>query len=234
MTRKKPRIAALVPMRHASKRVPGKNYRPLAGRPLFHHIVEALLACELVDEVVIDTDSDVIRRDAAKHFPGVRLIARPPGLAGDTVPMTDVIMHDVQLVDADFYVQTHSTNPLVPPETITRAIETYVDASPEHDALFSVTEVKRRFWFSGGRAVNHDPAVLLRTQDLAPIYEENSCLYVFDRATLEKERSRTGRHPIMFPMARHEAWDIDDEMDFAVAEFLFERARRLDEETAPG
>ena len=54
------KLAALVPMRHHSQRVPGKNYRPLAGKPLFHHILETLLAVPEIDEIVVDTDSDPV------------------------------------------------------------------------------------------------------------------------------------------------------------------------------
>ena len=62
----KPTIAAIVPMRHHSQRVPGKNYRPFAGRPLYHHVIGALLHCPQITQIVIDTDSDVIRADAAR------------------------------------------------------------------------------------------------------------------------------------------------------------------------
>lgn len=62
------KIAALVPMRHHSQRVPGKNYRLLAGKPLFHHIIEALLACQLVDEVIVDTDSQPVMESLRGFF----------------------------------------------------------------------------------------------------------------------------------------------------------------------
>jgi len=53
-------IVALVPMRHHSQRVPGKNYRPLGGKPLYQHVIETLLACPEIDRVVVDTDSPPI------------------------------------------------------------------------------------------------------------------------------------------------------------------------------
>ena len=70
-------------------------------------------------------------------------------------------------------------------------------------------------------AVNHDPAVLLRTQDLPPIYEENSNIYLFDRATLERRGNRIGERPLLFPIDRAEAWDIDEEIDWTVVEALY-------------
>jgi CMP-N-acetylneuraminic acid synthetase len=84
-----------------------------------------------------------------------------------------------------------------------------------------VTPLHTRFWWDGARAVNHDPAVLLRTQDLPPIYEENSNIYLFDRATLERRGNRIGDRPLMFPIDRSEAWDIDEEIDWVVVEALY-------------
>lgn len=224
MTR--PRIVALVPMRHSSERVPGKNYRQIAGRPLYHHIISSLLACPAIDEIAIDTDSSLIKGDCEREFPAVHLINRPDHLLGGHVPMNDILLHDVSLIDADFYLQTHSTNPLLRPGTIGRAVETFLASLPEHDSLFGVTAMQTRLWWGDGSAVNHNPAVLARTQDLPPVYEENSNIYIFDRATLEHRKNRIGEHPILFEIPRDEAWDIDEEIDFLIAEHLLEHQLR--------
>jgi CMP-N-acetylneuraminic acid synthetase len=63
-----PSFAALVPMRHHSQRVPGKNYRQLAGKPLFHHIVQSLLAVPEINEIVVDTDSEPVMDGVREHF----------------------------------------------------------------------------------------------------------------------------------------------------------------------
>ncbi len=215
------KIAALVPMRHSSERVPGKNYRAFAGKPLYHHIVSSLLLCPQISEVVIDTDSPTIMRDCAEHFPTVTLIKRPDHLLGGLVPTNELLMNDVRQVQADFYLQTHSTNPLLKPQTISRAIDTLLSSYPTFDSLFGVTRLQTRLWDEVGRAVNHNPAVLLRTQDLPPIYEENSNLYIFTRQTLEVRRNRIGERPMFFEIDRLEASDIDEELDFVVAEFLY-------------
>ncbi len=220
MTEPPARIVALVPMRHSSERVPGKNYRPLCGKPLFHHIVESLLACPEIAEVVIDTDSELIKDDVSSSFPAVRIIDRPEELLGGEVPMTAVLAHDVSVVDADFYLQTHSTNPLLRRETIRAAIAAFAERRDEHDSLFTVTPLQARLWTPHGEPVNHDPDVLLRTQDLEPVMEENSCLYLFDAATLSRTGRRIGERPLLFPVERDEAWDIDDESDWRIAEAL--------------
>jgi CMP-N-acetylneuraminic acid synthetase len=218
------RIAALLPMRHASVRVPGKNYRPFAGRPLYHHVLDQLLACPRIDRVVIDTDSDFLRSDAAEHFPSVAVLERPGHLRADTVPMNDVLLNTISQVEAEFYLQTHSTNPLLRARTIEDAIGQFLESYPVHDSLFSVTRLQSRLWDQLVRPVNHNPALLLRTQDLPPIYEENSCLYLFTGDTLRRRHNRIGERPLLFEIERLEAWDIDEELDFRVGEFLY-RAR---------
>lgn len=224
-----PRIVGLVPMRHNSERVKGKNYRELGGKPLFFHIVQTLLESPYISEVVIDTDSDVIAADADELSPRIRIVERPLHLRDGATPMNEVLIHDVQQVQADYYLQTHSTNPLLRTETITAAIETFLSNVPERDSLFAATRLQTRLWDAEGKAVNHDPNVLLRTQDLPPIYEENSNIYIFDAKTLIERRNRIGYRPALFEIDREEAWDIDEQLDWDIVEMLYKRqhAREL-------
>jgi CMP-N-acetylneuraminic acid synthetase len=222
-----PKVVALVPMRHHSERVPGKNYRPFVEKPLYHYIVSSLFACPLVTAVVIDTDSQTIQEDVKNNFPQVVLLERPEHLRAGTVPMNDVLLNDVVQVEADYYLQTHSTNPLLRAETITKALEEFLNSYPIYDSLFSVTRLQTRLWDSLTRAVNHNPAILLRTQDLPPVYEENSCLYIFTRQILESKHNRIGDRPLMFEIDRLEATDIDEELDFRIAEFLYKEREKV-------
>ena len=217
------RIVALVPMRHDSKRVLGKNYRPMCGKPLYAHIIETLLSCPEIAEVVVDTDSPVIIEGLSKDYPQVKVLLRPEELRADITPTNEILIYDTAQVPADLYLQTHSTNPLLKANTISRAIQKLRELYPEYDSLFSVTRLQTRLWDQLGRAVNHNPAVLLRTQDLPPIYEENSCLYLFTRENLLNRRNRLGDRPFMFEMDTREATDIDEELDFLIAETLLKK-----------
>ena len=219
-------LTALVPMRHHSQRVPGKNYRPLGGKPLFHYILESLLACPQIDRVVVDTDSPPVMDSLRQHFPQVTLIERPEHLRANETPTNEVLLHDTAQVQADFYLQTHSTNPLLRPETISRSIQTFLSSYPAYDSLFSVTRWQTRLWDQLGRAINHNPAILLQTQDLPPVYEENSCIYIFTRQTLVARRNRLGERPLLFEIDASEAWDIDEELDFAIVDFLMKQGIR--------
>ena len=214
------KIVALVPMRHHSQRVPGKNYRPLAGKPLYQHIVETLLAVPEIGGILVDTDSQPVMDGLRRDFPQVQVIDRPEGLRADTFSMNEILLHDTARVEADFYLQTHSTNPLLRPETVRRAIQAFLADYPVHDSLFSVTPLHTRLYDQHGHALNHNPKVLLQTQDLPPVYEENSCIYIFTRENLVRRHNRLGERPLLFVMDASEAWDIDEELDFTIADFL--------------
>ena len=217
------KIAAFVPMRHHSQRVPGKNYRPLAGLPLFHYIIRTLQAVPEVGQVIVDTDSEPIMQGLRVQFPAVQIIDRPQHLRADDTSMNDILLYDTGQVEADFYLQTHSTNPLLQPGTISRAIQALLASSSGHDSLFSVTRLQTRLYDQSGRAINHDPSTLIQTQDLPPIYQENSCLYVFTQENLVRHHHRIGANPLMFEIDAAEAWDIDSELDFAICDFLLSR-----------
>lgn len=217
------KIVAIVPMRHVSERVQGKNFRMFAGEPLYRRIVSTLLSCKEISNVMIDTDSDVIMEDAASVFPSVLLYRRPEHLRDGMTPMNDVLLSSVAHIDADYYLQTHSTNPLLRSVSVSGAIKAFTAKLSKHDSLFSVTRLQTRLWNSRTEPLNHDPSVLMRTQDLEPVYEENSCMYLFSKASLEKYGNRIGTRPLMFEIDKLEAQDIDDEQDFKLAEALFKQ-----------
>jgi len=208
-------------MRHVSERVQGKNYRMFAGEPLYRRIVSTLLSCKEISDVMIDTDSDVITEDTATTFPSVIRYRRPDHLRDSMMSMNEVLLNSIAQVDADYYLQTHSTNPLLGSASISEAVNAFTARLSEYDSLFSVTRLQTRLWKSDAEPLNHDPSVLLRTQDLEPVYEENSCIYLFSKASLTKHRNRVGVRPMLFEIDKLEALDIDDKQDFILAESLF-------------
>ena len=215
-----PEINALVPMRHHSQRVPGKNYRELAGLPLYHHILKTLLSVPELTGIYVDTDSPLIAEGIGNDFPSINVIDRPQHLRADDIPMNDVLAHDLSVIGGTYYLQTHSTNPLLKTETISAAIQAFFSELDRFDSLFTVTRLQTRLYDMDGRAVNHNPQELLQTQDLPPLYEENSCIYLFSKDSLEEHGHRIGSNPQLFEINADEAWDIDNELDFSIVDFL--------------
>lgn len=213
-----PKIKALMPMKGHSERVPGKNVRNFAGKPLFFWVLESLSNSEYISEIVINTDSDEIAKLAQDHY-DVTILKRPDHLLGDMVSMPPILEHDLECISGDHFLQTHSTNPLLSTKTINESIKAFYNQD-NYDSLFTVTRLQTRLFWSDGKPVNHDPGNLIRTQDLDPIYEENSCLYLFTRSVFEENNHRLGKNPMMFPMDPLESIDIDEEHDFVIAEQL--------------
>lgn len=217
------RTVAIVPMRNNSERIPGKNYRLLAGVPLYHHILRTLAAVRAIDQVVVDTDSDFIIDDCAKNFLHVKILLRPENLRGGEIAMNDVLLNSLDQLDADIVVQTHATNPFLKVETLSAALKLFTMSNRDFDSIFSVTRLQARLWDAETRPVNHDPAVLLRTQDLPPVFIENSCFFIFTPELLRQRRTRVGVNPRMVEIPPLESVDIDTEDDFALAAAIAEK-----------
>jgi len=227
----KQQIAALLPMKANSERVQGKNFREFCGKPLFRWILDTLLEVEEIDQVIINTDArNILAENGLVDTARVQIRDRKPEICGDMVSMNLVLADDVAHVDADIYLMTHTTNPLMSAATIRSALKTFQSAEEEGraDSLFTVDKVQTRFYRADGTAVNHDPDNLIRTQDLEPWYEENSNLYIFTRESFIRTNARIGKKPMLYEGPQFESIDIDtpQDWDFAVvaARYLLEQA----------
>ncbi len=209
-------------MKGTSERVPNKNMKNFDGAPLYHAIMKSLLNSKYIDKVVINTDSDVIVKDAKKNFGDkVLIIDRPESIQGGDVSMNIIIDYDLNQLEGEHFLQTHSTNPLLREETIDKAVESYFESLDKYDSLFGVTKVQTRFYDKDANPVNHNPQELLRTQDLEPLYEENSNFYIFSKDSfLKAGKKRIGLKPQIFEVNKLEAVDIDEPEDFKLAELL--------------
>lgn len=220
------KLTALLPMKGHSERVPNKNMRQFAGRPLYHQVAQTLQNCDLVDTILINTDSQLIADDATQHFPKVKIVWRPEELRGDFVPMNDIIGYDLSVSDGEHFLQTHSTNPLLTVNTVEAAVDRYFSSLGDFDSQFSVTRLQTRLYWESGAPVNHNPEELLRTQDLPPLFEENSNFFIFSKASFAAAgNKRIGLKPAMFAMDKLEAVDIDEPADFELAEQLYKYFR---------
>ena len=221
-------------MKANSTRVKGKNFRDFNGKPLFRWVLDSLLQIEEISMVVINTDArDVLAEKGCLDSDRILIRDRKPEICGDDVSMNLVLADDIQNVPADSYVMTHTTNPLVSPSTIQKAIESFQAAKVvgKADSLFTVNKVQARFYRADATPVNHDPGNLIPTQNLDPWFEENSNLYIFTAASFAKTNARIGGSPMMLESPPLESIDIDTPLDweFALlaAQFLEEQRRSI-------
>lgn len=178
---------------------------------------------EEIDKIIINTDArKILKKHGLTDSEKVMIRDRRPEICGGHVSMNLVIEDDLQAVEAETYLMTHTTNPLLSASTIKHALEAYNKgaADDEKDSLFTVNEFQTRFYRADGSAVNHDPNNLLRTQDLEPWFEENSNLYIFNREAFKSTRARIGQRPVLFPTPTLESADIDDAVGWRIAEII--------------
>jgi len=219
-------ITAILPMLGQSRRLPGKNRRLLDGRPLFHHILSVLDAVPDIGEILVTSDDDALLKAAAATSERVRIHRRAPEVSHPDTSMNRVlrdVVDALSIPDQRLLLQTHATSPLLRPQTIAAAIQAFRAARPRCDSLFSVTRRQVRLWDIEARPLNHDPERLLPTQDLAPVLEENSALYLFTGQGLRQHGRRIGAVPMPWETPPLESIDIDTADDFALAEAVLAR-----------
>lgn len=214
-------ITALLPMKANSERIPNKNFKPISGKPLFTWILQVLCDLDFVDRVIINTDANSDAFSGYLDNTKIVLRKRSPDLCGDMVSMNKIIEDDILSDKNNIFLMTHTTNPLISKETFKKAIEVFTHRDKSlFDSLYSTTKFQGRFYYEGSAAINHNPDELLRTQDLPPVFLENSCLYLFEKDTFLQTKTRIGKKPILFVTPQLESVDIDTEDDWLIASLL--------------
>ena len=213
-------------MKANSERVKGKNFKNFCGKPLFKWVLDKLLDINEISEVIINTDAqEILYENGMEDNEKILVRNRKKEICGDLVSMNLVINDDVENIDADIYLMTHTTNPLISVDTIKKAISKFTKALESNqniDSLFSVNLIQERYYDSAAKPINHDPNNLVRTQDLEPWFKENSNLYLFTKASFMKTKARIGEKPMMLVTPANESIDIDNPDDWDLAELMVE------------
>ena len=223
------RIVALFPMKANSERVKGKNFKDFGGKPLFRWVLDTLLSVAEIVLIVINTDA---RNILAKYglIDNERILIRDRNkeICGDLISMNLIIKDDIENIDSDIYLMTHTTNPFLSRHSVQAAIEKFqiTVKAGDADSLFTVNKVQDRFYDVDVQPINHDPANLIRTQDLNPWYQENSNLYLFSKDSFYKTDARIGANPTMLVTATYESTDIDTPDDWELGEVMVEYYRK--------
>ena len=214
-------ITALVPIKSNSTRLPNKNFKFFNGKPLFHHVLETLQNTDEIGLIYVNTDSIQVKNDCVHLFSKVRIIERPEHLIEDEITMNTIIDYDLSRIEGEHFLQTHCTNPLLSKKTIRECIQSYLGNLENHDSLLSVDCIQKRTYRKNGTAINHDSEIMLQTQELEPIYIENSNLFLFSRASFyQAGKNRVGKTPLFYPTPTLESIDIDYPEDFTLAELI--------------
>jgi CMP-N-acetylneuraminic acid synthetase len=218
---------AIIPARGGSKRLPRKNVRELAGKPLIVWSIEAGLKSRYIDEVVVTSDDDEIIEIARQY--GAKTLKRPDELANDTATTYDAVAHTIkQYPYYDYIVLLQPTSPLREAEQIDEAIELLFEKSA--DAVISVCEAEHSPLWSNTLPENGSMAAFLpekikntRGQDLEHYYRLNGAIYICQTDRLLKEKTFFIQDNVFaYKMERKHSIDIDEEIDFRLAALLKE------------
>lgn len=215
------KIVAFVPAKGSSDRIANKNLAVLDGEHLFKRKLRQLLECPLIDEVVLDTESDEIA-NLASDLP-IKRLRRPAELASNTTDGHELLAWEASQFSADIYLQALCTAPFVTAATITRAVEALI-ANPESDSLVAVTHGKQYLWRDGEPAYGRGR--IPNSVDLPQTTIEAMSLYLA-RASVVASGKRFGESPILFPLDPTEAVDVNwpDDLDLAENIAAGKRAR---------
>jgi len=225
MTDVQPKMLALIPARGGSKGLPGKNIRPLAGKPLIAWTIEAARASRYVSRVVVSSDDEAILAVARAYGADVPFV-RPLDLARDDTPGIDVVLHALDcLPDYDWVVLLQPTSPLRSAEDIGQAITRCLQGGAP--ACVSVTAAPSNPWWmfhveEDGWMASFLPAAErpTRRQDLPELYALNGAVYVARVDWLRQTRSFLTEETVAYVMPAERSVDIDTLLDFRLAECL--------------
>lgn len=231
------RVAALITARGGSKGLPGKNIRPLGGKPLIAHSIDVARQSAAVDAVYLSTDSGEIADAARAHGCEVPFL-RAADLASDEATSIDVVCDSLdRLPPHDIWLLLQPTSPLRTAEDLDGVVATMERTGA--DSCVSVTEAQDHPWLTfaiGGdgamtRFCAGDPARAVRRQDMPPAYVLNGAVYGFRPDWLRQGRAFVDAKSLAWVMPTERSVDIDDLADFERAEALWQRAA---ESAAPG
>ena len=157
------KVAALVPIKLNSQRLPHKNILPIGGHPLCWHICNSLLNVKLIDEAYVFCSDDTVKN----YIPeGINFLKRDARLDSDETKGFDIYDAFMKQVDADIYVLAHTTSPFIKAETISNALSHVV--SGENDSSFSAERIQTFSWYQN-QPINNKITDVPRTQDKEPI-----------------------------------------------------------------
>ena len=211
-------FTAYIPIKLISERIENKNFLDINGKPLFAYVIKNLLDIDLVDEILINYDTEEVKDRILEHFEDIKFVKRLDNLMNPKESVNKLIASDLDNIKNEFIIQTHVTNPMVSKNTFLDALNLYLK---NKKALFSVTEHHSRFYSDELKEINHDMNVLLPTQELNPIYEDNSNFYIFSKNQFfQNDLSRIGKSSGIFKVSKFESFDIDTYEDLELVRIL--------------
>ena len=216
------KIKVLIPVRAGSERVKNKNIKPFAGSNLLSIKIQQMNSIKEIDGVIVNSNSDEML-NIAKEL-GAETVKRDEYYATSSVPMNEVYKNMAENCDCDVILFADATNPLVTTKTINNCIKSYFDNLDKYDSLTTVNEIKQFMW-QNGRPINYDKNQKPRSQDLPDIVALNHAVSIIPKKLMIEKMEIIGERPLLYKIDSLEATDIDTELDFEFAEYMYRKYR---------
>ncbi|KAF5422772.1 MAG: N-acylneuraminate cytidylyltransferase/CMP-N,N'-diacetyllegionaminic acid synthase [Candidatus Methanomarinus sp.] len=223
------KVIAIIPARGGSKGIPKKNIKMLAGKPLIAHIIETALKVRELDRVIVSTEDEELSKIANKYGAEVPFI-RPEELARDETPTLPVLQHAIEYLEEredykpDIVLLLYATSPLLKHERVSEAIRMLKDM--DFDSVLSVVEDRGHYFIERGDTYERlYPKVIKNRQYVKPLFKENGAIYMCKRSLLMEENTMVGGKIGFLKMQKEESIDVDELIDFEIAEFLMRNGK---------
>ena len=209
-----------IPIKEESQRVPKKNFRAFGGKPLWKHTLDKLTDYD----VYVNTDSESIIKQIKETYTNVTPIKRMQCHIGNEVPVNWMLGYFAnECHEDDIVAQVHVTSPFLKVETLDKIFNMFKGGGV--DSVATVDVIQARCWRTEAPKrfipINHDPEILEQTQDINPIYVENSLIYAFEVGHFLNTRNRfSGAHKLFYETSFPENLDIDTEADWDICKKL--------------
>ncbi len=214
------KVTAIVPIKGETELING-NLRLFNNKPLYRTFLDKLENIFAIDEIIVDTDLIELESDLVNFYSKVKFVKRHESLLDSETDINAVIKYDIsQTSNNEIFIQTHVNKPLLKKETIAKALKKFVEMEDQYDSLFSVNTYHSRFYNHENKPINHKPERLVRTKKLDPVYEENSCFYIFTKESFESTEHRIGKNPYLYDISSVEALELEDNLSYKLAEIL--------------
>lgn len=224
-------IAGIIPARGGSKGLPKKNIKKLCGKPLICYTIETAIKSNLIDKIVVSTDDEETARIASKYNE-IDVCMRPYELSIDTASTESALIHACEFltknenIDVDYVLTLEPTSPFRSINTIKQTINLLLDDS--FDSVVGVTEIKSVLARIKDKHFSHVfPNQPRRRQDREGLYQESSTIYGTSYKKLIEKNLVIGDAPAALLINQNEAFDINDEFDFQIANFMMELKEKI-------
>jgi N-acylneuraminate cytidylyltransferase len=216
------KVVAFIPVRGGSKSIPLKNIKPFCGKPLVCWNIEALESCNLVDEIIVATDSDEIWQTVeSRHYTKTTLYRRSAENACDTASTESVMIEYIQyaqLPSNNIFMLVQATSPLTETIHFFEAIKLYAEG--KNDSILTCVRNYRFFWNEDGTSKNYDFKNRPRRQDFNGMLMENGAFYINTVANILNNGNRLSGKIGIYEMPEYTSFEIDEPDDWMVMENL--------------